>query len=989
MKQISIVCSLAVWLLMPLLTAAQVQVSFPTSRAVFQRNATNQATFRITGYYTSAITQVQARVVARDGKGTTIDWQTIQNNPAGGVFAGDLTASGGWYDLQVRGLNGTQPVGDAITVERVGVGEVFVVAGQSNAQGVHRTAPLSTDDRVNCVNYRYPDGGFPSDPAIPQFSHLDDGDNSFIAPRGIGSWCWGRLGDLLAARLNVPIMFFNAAFNGTSVRNWSDSAPEGGVARGYGNAPYPARQPYINLKIALQYYCNMLGVRAVLWHQGEADNLFATTTQSYVTDLQFVINQSRRDFGRDVAWMVARASYYDVTKVSPAVIAAQNQVISTTTAVFPGPSTDTVQVPRTRPPLNDPDGVHFDYNGLVSVSTLWNSSLDDSFFQRSTPISPALAPTVSVACAGNNLTFSVNGSYSSIQWESGETTPSITKGPGALYRAKVKDALGNTNFTGYLRVSDTPVATVVDNKAPAICAGNTLALTTNYDNVTWLSQPNNVSVALGKTFNASAAGTYAVRYRDISGCDFTSNAIQLTINPLPATPTIVNGKPTAFCQGDNTILQASSDNVRYNWSDGQQAKQITVTKSGSYSLTVTDQNSCTSLRSNVIQVTANPVPAKPVITASGSTTFCADRNVILSAPTDAVYIWTSGQAIQSLTVTQSGNYSVKTQNQFGCTSESSDIVAVKVNPLPQSPSVSAAGTTTFCDGGRVALNATSPLSVLWSNGLTDKTITITQSGNFAAQARDQNGCLSPFSPVINVRVNPLPNAPTLLTSRSPTICDGDKITFTVEGPYTVFWSTGDSTRTITTGKAGNYSAKIRDQNGCVSAQSKATTVDVKPLPPAPTVNAIGTFTLEAVSSTNGDRFRWRRDADSLAAQTSIIKAGTSGSYTAQSSIVYSNTLTCFSLPSTPLVLTIDPNSDGLSIYPNPNPNKTVTIETQANLTNAIISVYTLNGQLVLTRTVPVFDERKQLIMADMPSGVYVLRVEAAGFAVARRILLGL
>jgi hypothetical protein len=989
MKHISLACYLAVWLLLPTLLMAQIQVSFPTTRAVFQRNNANQAIIRITGYYTATITQVQARVQARNGQGTSVDWQPIQNSPGGGTYAGDLTVSGGWYDLQVRGMNGGQQVGEIITVERVGVGEVFVVAGQSNAQGVHYSAPISTDDRVNCVNYRYPDNGFPNDPPVPQFSHLDNGAGFTIAPRGMGSWCWGRLGDLLASRLNVPVMFFNAAFTGTSVRNWSDSAPAGGTAYGYGGSPYPARQPYINLKFALQNYCNMLGVRAVLWHQGEADNLFNTTTQSYVTDLQFVINQTRQDFGRNVSWVVARASHYDPLGASSKIIAAQEQVIATTPNVFAGPSTDTVQVPRYRAPLFDPDRVHFDFNGLVSVSNLWNSSLDDAFFQKSTPHGPALAPTVTVACAGNNLTFTINGSYSSIQWESGETTQSITKGPGTLYRAKVKDALGNTNFTSYLRVSETPVASIVSNRPPAICDGSTLALTANYDNVTWLSQPANTSVASGKTFNASAAGAYSVRYRDVSGCDFVSNTLQLTLNPLPATPTITNSKPTTFCQGDNTVLLASSDNVVYNWSDGQKTKQITVTTSGSYTATVTDQNGCTSKPSNALQVVSNPLPAKPTIVANGATTFCADRNVILTASTEAAYFWTNGQTVQSLTITQSGDYSLTTRNQFGCPSIPSDIVIVKVNPLPPTPSVSAGGATTFCAGNSVALNATSPFDVVWSSGQANKTITVNQSGNYAAQARDQNGCLSVFSSVINVRVNPLPNAPTILSSRSPTICQGDRVTFTVEGPYTVFWSTGDSTRSITTGQAGNYSARVRDVNGCVSTQSNPTVVDVKALPPAPTINSIGTYTLEAISSTNGDRFLWRRDNDSLAVQTAIIKAGISGNYTARSSIVYSNTLTCFSLPSAAYLLTIDPSFNGLSVYPNPNPNKIVIVETQENLTNATLTLYTLTGQKVLVRNIAVFDDRKQLTLTNLPAGVYILRVEASGFTQSKRILLGL
>lgn len=979
-------------MLIPLLATAQTQVSFPISRAVFQRNAASQATFRITGYYTTAITRIEARLVARDGQGTSTDWRTIQNNPAGGVYAGDFTGSGGWYNLEVRGMNGDQQAGPTAVVERVGIGEVFIIAGQSNAQGIHMEAPVSTDDRVNCVNYRYPDNGYPNDPPVPQFSHLDNTTGFTIAPRGMGSWCWGRLGDLMAQRLNVPVMFFNAAFTGTAVRNWEQSR-NGDASSVYDpNLKYPPRQPYVNLRLALQYYANMLGVRAVLWHQGEADNLINTTGASYTNDLQLVINQSRQDFGRNVSWVVARVSYGDriPTKVSPTIIAAQNNVIQSVANVFAGPSTDNIQVPRSRPPLNDPEGFHFDYNGLLEVADAWNASLDNTFFQRSAPQAPAPAPTVSVACAGNNLTFSINGSYSSIQWESGETTSSITKGPGALYRAKVKDALGNTHFTSYVRVSPAPVASIVDNRQPIICEGTSLALNSTYSNVTWVNQQTNVGVPVaGQTYNATASGSYFIRYRDVSGCDFVSNSVQLTVNPLPAAPIVASDRPTTFCQGDNTVLRASSDNVRYNWNNGQQTKVITVSASGSYNLTVTDQNGCTSTASNTVVVVANPVPAKPVVTSNGPTTFCANLNVTLTASAESAYIWNSGETTRNITLNRSGDFSVQTRNQFGCLSASSDVVNVRVNPLPAVPAIAPAGVTVFCEGNQVTLNATSSTNVVWSNGQTGRSIVATQSGNYAAQARDQNGCVSAFSPVITVVVNPLPPTPTVLSSRPPVICDGDRVTLVVEGPYTVLWSTGETTRAITTGRAGDYSARVRDQNGCVSPVSRVLTVDVKPLPPAPTVNAIGTYTLEAVTSATGPRFLWRRDNDSLAVQTAVIKASAAGNYTARSSTVYSNTLTCFSLPSAPLSFTIDLTTNGLSVYPNPNPDKVVIIETQQNLTNATVSLYTLTGQLVLTRSAGTLDERKQLILTDVPTGVYVLQVQADNFNVARRILLGL
>ena len=982
----------AFFLLLPLLIKAQIQVSFPVSRAVLQRNNSGQATIRITGYYTSSVTRIEARLQARDGVGSSSDWTTVQGSPSGGVFTGDLTGTGGWYNLDVRGMNGNQQVGNITTIERVGIGEVFIIAGQSNAQGIHQSAPNPLNDLVNCVNYVYPDNNYPNDPPTPVFAQLDNSTGFTIAPRGVGSWCWGQLGDLLVKRLKVPVMFFNAAFAGTAVRNWRESAPNGGTAYSvYNGAPYENRQPYINLKLALQFYSNMLGVRAVLWHQGEADNLIKTATSSYLSDLQFVINQTRQDYNKNLAWVVARASYGDFYGgVDSDVIAAQNQTVSSTSNVFSGPATDAIQIPRQRPPLNDPDGVHFDYNGLIDVANAWNSSLTDSFFQSSTPVSPVLAPTISVACASNNnLTLTVNGNYSSIQWESGETGNVITKGAGT-YRAKVKDGLGNTLLSGQIHVSDAPVASVANGGPPSVCIGSSLNLTTNYDNVAWLNQQqNNANVATTRAFSTNTAGAYYVRYHDVSGCDFTSNVLTVTVNPLPATPTVTNDKSTTFCQGDNTALRASSDNVQYNWSDGQKNKVVNIGSSGSYFLTVTDQNGCTSAQSNTISVTANPIPAKPAITTSGPTTFCADRTITLTAPQNVAYLWTSGQTSQSITLNQSGNFAVRTSNQFGCSSVQSDVVTLVVNPLPQTPTVSASGATTFCDGNRVILNATSQSNVVWSSGQTDNSITVTTSGNYIVQARDQNNCLSPYSAVIAVKVNPLPPIPTILASPSPTICEGDKATLYVNGTYTVFWSTGDTTQRIITGKAGTYSATVRDGNGCTSPQAGSVTIALKPLPPSPTINVIGTYTLQAVSSTNGTLFRWHRGTDSLTAQSAIIKANVSGNYTASASIVYSQSLTCYSLPSAPVSFTIDLNNRGLSIYPNPNPDKILLIETQANLTNAVITIYTLTGQMVLTTSVPSFDERKQLILTGMPSGSYILRVQATDFDVSKRILLGL
>jgi len=356
--------------LFPASGLAQIVINFPSSRSVFQRSLDNKATLHINGYITQAMSRLEARLVARNNQGTSTDWTVLDDNPAGGVFSGNVQATGGWYDLEIRGIFRNQEVATA-RQERIGVGEVFIVAGQSNAQGMYDDMASATDDRVNALTF-FDSAQSALDPPIDvlrQFAHLNQGQR--MAPRGLGSWCWGRLGDMLATRLNVPILFFNAAYEGTAIKNWRESAEAGRTESIYeSGAFYEAGQPYANLRACLQFYTHMLGIRAVLWHQGEAENFINTTTNAYAADLKALIDRSRRETGKDVPWVVARASYTgDRIGGRPGIIAAQNQVIATVPNVFAGPNTDGIQIPRQRPPRTQVtyDDVHFDPAGCPGL----------------------------------------------------------------------------------------------------------------------------------------------------------------------------------------------------------------------------------------------------------------------------------------------------------------------------------------------------------------------------------------------------------------------------------------------------------------------------------------------------------------------------------------------------------------------------------------------------------------------------------------------
>jgi len=72
----------------------------------------------------------------------------------------------------------------------------------------------------------------------------------------------------------------------------------------------------------------------------------------------------------------------------------------------------------------------------------------------------------------------------------------------------------------------------------------------------------------------------------------------------------------------------------------------------------------------------------PAITAGGPTTFCSGNSVTLSSSAGTGYLWSNGEITPSITVKQSGNYTVKVSNSSGCFSLESNIISVTVNQPP-------------------------------------------------------------------------------------------------------------------------------------------------------------------------------------------------------------------------------------------------------------------------------------------------------------------
>jgi len=218
----------------------------------------------------------------------------------------------------------------------------------------------------------------------------------------------------------------------------------------------------------------------------------------------------------------------------------------------------------------------------------------------------------------------------------------------------------------------------------------------------------------------------------LTGLLLLNPQVTVTVNALPATPTITASGPTTFCAGGNVTL-TSSAGTSYLWSNGATTQSINVSSAGSYKVQVTNASGCLSAASATTAVTVNAIPVTPTISPGGPTTFCAGGSVTLTSNAEASYLWSNGASIQSINITASGSYTVKVTNASGCQSAASIATVVTVNALPVTPTITADGPTTFCTGGNVTLTSSSESSYLWSNGSTTPSINITASGSYTVK----------------------------------------------------------------------------------------------------------------------------------------------------------------------------------------------------------------------------------------------------------------
>jgi hypothetical protein len=437
-----------------------------------------------------------------------------------------------------------------------------------------------------------------------------------------------------------------------------------------------------------------------------------------------------------------------------------------------------------------------------------------------------------VSCNGTadgviDLTVTGGAASYTYLWSTGATTEDVSGLAAGTYTVTVTDGFNCTKVRSFTITQPTilTASSIVDSNvtcnalldggATASATGGTLPYTYSWSNT-----------ATTASITGVGAGTYSVTITDANGCTDSSSVVIAEPAALVAA-TVLDSNVTCntFLDGGATASATGGTlPYTYNWSNTATTASITGVGAGTYSVTITDANGCTSNSSITI--------TEPVALVS---TAAIDSNVTCNTLLDGgatasatggtlpyTYNWSNTATTASITGVGAGTYSVTITDANGCTDSSSVTITEPVTLVSSSTVDSNITCNGLSDGGATASSTggTMPYTYNWNNSATTASITGIAAGTYSVTVTDANGCTDSSSVTIT--------EPAVLVATGTPVnvgCPGEadgEANLSVTGgtpTYGYLWSNGSTNQNATGLAAGTYSVTVTDANGCTANET--------------------------------------------------------------------------------------------------------------------------------------------------------------------------
>ncbi len=610
-------------------------------------------------------------------------------------------------------------------------------------------------------------------------------------------------------------------------------------------------------------------------------------------------------------------------------------------------------------------------------------------FEHSAPIN-LLYTQIPATCGLNNGTgiinaFGGNEPFTYL-WENGVTTQELTDVPAGVYEVTVTDNLNCMSSLKVIVESTGGIDRITFDMKGTTCGdanGSITAVPIGGTPPYTYQWSNGASTALIEDL---IADTYWVTVTDSTGCVLNNVA---SIGNASGPTATANTTPEVCGQANGTItldVTAKSYPLTYTWSEegleGDTLKNLTA---GNYSVTITDRNDC----SVVIQEKVNAVEG-PTLSFENTNSTCNTANgSITSLVTGGIapftYLWSNNATSETLDELVADIYSLTVTDANGCTVTAETQIVDEGGPTIQllekfDEQCDIKGSIEITHSGGIP-----PVSYLWSNGATGSNLNQLDPGSYGITITDANGCKATSSYQILAY-----NFPRLELTATGTSCgqnDGS-ITSTVSGnsPFSYFWDDGSSEANRTGLAGGTYALTITDVAQCFVIDTIEVPAKVNPIieweQDTLSLPMDSTLTLDA--GNEGADFLW-----STGETTQQITVNSADTY----SVTVTNSDTCSVSASVVVENQVvevgweELNADiQVQYYPNPADHLLfIELKSTQYVPNFQIALYNLEGKKVRETTCT--DLRCNISMEELPTGVYLLRLQSQSFSQAYKVII--